>query len=83
MTKKIIARVISKERTCYAGYEPGDEFDISKMKGKGLCVYDLSPYARMLKNGKTLPWEKDPSKARVACTSPDGTVVFELRLTDE
>jgi uncharacterized repeat protein (TIGR04076 family) len=83
MTKKIIAKVISIKNSCFAGYEVGDEFDISKMKGRGLCVNDLSPFARLLKNGAAVPWEKDPSKSRVACSSPDGTVVFELRLTDE
>jgi|WetSurMetagenome_2_1015567.scaffolds.fasta_scaffold347226_2 uncharacterized repeat protein (TIGR04076 family) len=83
MTKKIIARVMSIKNSCYVGYQVGDEFDISKMKGRGLCVKDLSPFTKLLKNGSPLPWEKDPSKARVACSSPDGTVVFELRLVEE
>jgi uncharacterized repeat protein (TIGR04076 family) len=83
MTKKIIAKVISIKTPCFAGYKVGDELDISKMKGRGLCVHDMSPFLRLLKNGATLPWEKDPSKKRVTCSSPDGTVVFELRLIDE
>jgi uncharacterized repeat protein (TIGR04076 family) len=82
MTKKIIAKVIST-KTCYAGYNVGDEFDISKMKTKGLCKDDLAPFVRQLKNGGPVPWEKDPSKARVTCSSPWGTVVFELRQIDE
>jgi uncharacterized repeat protein (TIGR04076 family) len=79
MTKKIIAKVISIKNSCYVGYNVGDEFDISKMKGRGLCVNDLAPFAKLLKTGAPLPWEKDSSKARVACSSPDGTVVFELK----
>ena len=82
MTKKIIAKVISVTEPCYAGYKVGDEPDISKMKGKGLCVNDLSHFVRLLKTGAAPPWEKDPSKARVACSSPDGKVVFDLRMID-
>jgi uncharacterized repeat protein (TIGR04076 family) len=81
--KKIMAKVISIKNSCYVGYKVGDELDISKMKRKGICFDDLSPFARLLKDGKPLPWEKDPSKSRVDCSSPDGTVTFELRLIDE
>jgi uncharacterized repeat protein (TIGR04076 family) len=83
MPKKIIAKVLSLEKWCFAGYKVGDEFDISKMKGRGYCVKEMSTYVKMLKSGDPLPWETDPSKARVTCSSEYGTVVFELRLSAE
>ena len=80
---KIIAKVLS-EKTCYLGFKPGDEIDISKMDHiKGVCVKDMAPYVNMLNDGTPLPWENDPDKARVKCTSPWGTVVFELRLEED
>jgi uncharacterized repeat protein (TIGR04076 family) len=83
MAKKILAKVLSVEKWCFAGYKVDDVFDISKMKGKGFCVKEMSSFVKMLKNGDSLPWEKDPSKGRVTCSSEYGTVVFELRLVDE
>jgi uncharacterized repeat protein (TIGR04076 family) len=83
MSEKIMAKVLSVKNWCYHGYKAGEEMDVSKMKGRGYCVKILGNYLQMLKNGEPLPWENDPEKARVTCTGDYGTVVFELRKTEE
>ena len=79
---KIIARVISQKGICDAGHKVGDEFEIGQKTPKGMCswaFYTLFPFAKPLEFGGTFPWEKDPSKAKVACPDADNPVVFELR----
>jgi uncharacterized repeat protein (TIGR04076 family) len=79
---KIIARVISQKGTCYAGHKVGDEFVIAQMTPAGMCswaFYTLFPFAEPLQFGGAFPWEKNHSKARVACPDADNPVVFELR----
>ena len=79
---KIIAKVVSQKGTCVAGHRVGDEFEIDELKTPGgMCPWAfvaLWPFAEPLRFG-AFPWEKDPSKARVACPDPDNPVVFELR----
>ena len=84
---KIIAKVISQKGACEAGHKVGDEFVIAPLKTPaGMCPWSfvtLFPFAEPLQFGGTFPWEKDPSKARVACPDADNPVVFELRRVDE
>jgi uncharacterized repeat protein (TIGR04076 family) len=83
---RIIARVISQKGTCAARHKVGDEFLIDAIKTPGgMCPWAfvaLWPFAELLQYGGTFPWEKDPSKATVACPDPDNPVVFELRRED-
>jgi len=79
---EVIARVISQEGTCAAGHRVGDEFNVGEKPPQGICswaYYTLFPFVQVLKHGGTLPWEKDPDKALVACCDPANPVVFELR----
>jgi len=79
---KIIAKVISQKGACEAGHKVGDEFVIGQTTPEGMCswaFYTLFPFAQPLQFGASFPWEKDPSKARVACPDPDNPVIFELR----
>ncbi|MGA9047673.1 MAG: TIGR04076 family protein [Dehalococcoidia bacterium] len=79
--RKVLAKVISQKGTCVAGYKVGHEFMISDVCPKGMCAwafYTLFPFAQVLISGGSLPWEKDPDKATVACPDPANPVVFEL-----
>ena len=79
---KIIAKVISQKGTCGAGHKVGDEFAIGQTTPDGMCswaFYTLFPFAESLQFGGAFPWEKDPTKAKVACPDADNPVVFELR----
>jgi uncharacterized repeat protein (TIGR04076 family) len=80
---RIIAKVISQKGTCAAGHKVGDEFLIDAVKTPGgMCPWafvTLWPFAQPLQYGGAFPWEKDPTKAKVACPDPDNPVVFELR----
>lgn len=78
----VIARVISQKGTCVAGHRVGDEFVIGQSTVPGMCswaFYTLFPFSQVLQFGGTLPWEKDPDKAIVACPDAENPVVFELR----
>ena len=82
---KIIARVISQKGECEAGHKVGDEFVIGQTTPDGMCswaFHTLFPFAEPLQFGATFPWEKDPSKAKVACPDADNPVIFELRKVD-
>jgi uncharacterized repeat protein (TIGR04076 family) len=84
---KIIARVISQKGKCEAGHKVGDEFLIDPLNTPaGMCpwaFYIIFLFAEPLQFGATFPWEKDPSKARVACPDADNPVIFELRRVDK
>ena len=78
----VIAKVISQEGTCEAGHRVGDEFIIGQKTPPGICswaLYTLFPFAEVLQFGGSFPWQKDPSKATIACPDPANPVAFELR----
>ncbi len=69
---------------CAAGLKVGDEFEIDK-NGQpvpiNFCAWafvSLWPFITPLRYGGTLPWEKDPDKAFVACPDPETTVIFQI-----
>ena len=79
---QIIAHVVSQKGICEAGHKVGDEFIIGQKTPPGMCswaFYTIFPFAEPLQFGASFPWEKDPSKASVACPDPDNPVIFELR----
>ena len=79
---KIIAKVISQKGTCDAGHKVGDEFIIGQTTPPRMCswaFYTLFPFAEPLEFGAAFPWEKNPSKTRVACPDPDNSIIFELQ----
>ena len=79
---KVIATVMSQKGTCVAGHKVGNEFVMGQSTPFNMCswaFYTLFPFAEVLEFGGSLPWEKDPDKAMVACPDPDNPVVFELR----
>ena len=78
----IIARVISQKGACEAGHVVGDQFIIGQKTPPGMCSWAfqaLFPFAEVLQFGGSFSWEKDPSKATVACPDPVNPVIFELR----
>ena len=78
----VIAKVISQRGICEAGHRVGDEFIIEQKTPPGICswaFYTLFPFAEVLQFGGSLPWEKDPNKATIACPDPANPVIFELR----
>lgn len=78
----VIARVISQKGTCVARHGVNDEFTIGQSTESGMCswaFYTLFPFAQVLQFGGSLPWEKDPDKAIVACPDAENPVIFELR----
>lgn len=82
---RIIARVISQKGSCEAGHKVGDEFEIGQITPGGMCswaFFTIFPFAEPLEFGGTFPWERNPSKATVACPDPDNPVVFEIRRED-
>lgn len=80
---KIIAKVISIKGECEAKHKVGDEFVIDPLKTPaGMCpwaFYALFPFAEPLQFGGSFPWEKEPTKAKVACPDANNPVIFELR----
>ncbi len=82
---EVTARVISQKGTCEAGHRVGDEFAVGEFTPASVCSFAYCacfPFALALQSGGTLPWEKDPDRAIVACPDADNPVVFELtRLT--
>lgn len=83
---RVIAKVISQKGTCEAGHRVGDEFEIGQTTPEGMCswaFYTIFPFAEPLEFGASFPWEKDSSKARVACPDPYNPVIFELRRMEE
>lgn len=83
---KVIARVISQKGKCDAGHKVGDEFEVSQQNLTcGICPWAMNalfPFTATLLFGGSFPWEKEPSKAKVACPDPDNPVIFELRRAD-
>ena len=79
---RIIARVISQQGNCEAGYKVGDEFVIDQKTGEGMCSWafqTIFPFAQVLQFGGSFPWEDDPDRTTVACPDPANPVIFELR----
>ena len=78
----VVARVISKEGTCAAGHEVGQEWVIGGKTPEGICLSAfnaLYPAARTLMFGGSFPWSDDPDTATAACPDAANPVVFELR----
>ena len=76
------AVVVSQKGTCSAGHKVGDSFIIGQKTPAGMCSWAfaaLFPFAETLEFGGSFPWEKDPSKATVACPDPENPVVWEVR----
>jgi uncharacterized repeat protein (TIGR04076 family) len=78
----VIAKVISQKGTCEAGHKVGQEYIIGQKTPSGICSWafcTLFPFAEVLQNGGSFPWEKEPRKTTVACPDPENPVIFELR----
>jgi uncharacterized repeat protein (TIGR04076 family) len=90
---KVIMRILSVRGNCESRHVPGQEFDLTKDVSIGtagnpgtICpalYYAVYPNLRVLRFGGTLPWEKDPNVAQVACPDPANPVVIELRRVAE
>jgi len=81
---KVVAKVISQKGMCEAEHKVGDEFIMAEDIPPNLCswaFHSLFPFVQVLRFGGSFPWEKDASKATVACPDAENPVVFELRRT--
>ncbi len=81
---KIRVKEIRGKGKCAAGLKVGDEFEINE-NGQpvpiSFCAWAFNamwPFITAIRYGGTLPWEKDPDKAYVACPDPETTVIFEI-----
>jgi len=79
----IIAKVISQEGYCGAGYKVGDEirFCGHSVEGKTciIALYSMLPRVFALKYGAEFPWAMDNDASHHACPDPNNPVVFEIR----
>ncbi len=79
----IIARVISQQGHCDAGYQVGDQISFcgAAIEGKTSCIHMLTsmlPVVYAMKYGATFPWASDPDITTMACPDHLNPVVFEL-----
>ena len=90
---KVVMKVLSVQGNCETKHFPGQEIEVSgdvtlSPTGKTGAVcpalyYAIYPNLRTLRFGGSLPWEKDPNTAQVACPDPINPVVVELRRIPE
>jgi uncharacterized repeat protein (TIGR04076 family) len=90
---KVVMKVTSVKGTCEVGHRVGQDFDLSREvtlaysgNPQAICpalYYAIYPNLRLLRFGGSLPWEKDPDEAYVACPDPLNPVVVQLKRVKE
>jgi uncharacterized repeat protein (TIGR04076 family) len=90
---RVVMKVLSVQGNCETKHFPGQEIEVSgdvtlSPTGKTGAVcpalyHAIYPNLRTLRFGGSLPWEKDPNTAQVACPDPINPVVVELRRIPE
>ncbi len=78
------ARVVSIEKSCSAGHEVGDAFEINTHKTGGLCGYcyhDLFPTLMCICMDGKIPWQ-DSEEFKYECPDRYNLVTFEVKRKD-
>lgn len=78
----VAVRLVSNRKPCNSGHKIGDEWVISYRTPGDMCfaAYNsIFPFALVLMNGGTFPWQPDPDVLTVSCPDHEVVNVFELR----
>jgi uncharacterized repeat protein (TIGR04076 family) len=76
------AKVVSIKKSCSAGHEVGDVFEVNTHKTGGICGYcyhDLFPRLMVICMDGDIPWQENQDEFAYECPDRYNLVTFNLK----